>query len=79
MILRKKGTPCADLGLGHPALSDDAILDAMMAHPILIDRPIVVTAKGTALCCPSERVLDLLETPVSSFRKEDGEIVGPAG
>lgn len=77
-LLREKGTPYAELGLGDPALSDDAILDAMMAHPILINRPIVVTAKSTALCRPSERVLDLLDHAVASFRKEDGEIVGPA-
>ncbi|MBB3934606.1 arsenate reductase (glutaredoxin) [Aureimonas phyllosphaerae] len=76
-LLREKGTPYAELGLDDPALSDDAILDAMMAHPILINRPIVVTAKGTALCRPSERVLELLERPVACFRKEDGEMVGP--
>ncbi|SIR58147.1 arsenate reductase (glutaredoxin) [Bosea sp. TND4EK4] len=74
-ILREKGTPYAELGLGDPALGDDALLDAMMAHPILINRPIVVASKGTRLCRPSERVLDLLESPVPRFTKEDGEVV----
>jgi arsenate reductase len=74
-ILREKGTPYAELGLGDPALSDDALLDAMMAHPILINRPIVVTTKGVALCRPSEKVLSLLENPVATFTKEDGEQV----
>lgn len=74
-LLRQKGTPYAELGLDDPALPDDAILDAMMAHPILINRPIVVTEKGAALCRPSEKVLDLLATPVASFTKEDGEVV----
>ena len=62
-ILRERGTPYAELGLGDPALSDDALLDAMMAHPILINRPIVITRRGTRLCRPSERVLDLLDDP----------------
>ena len=75
-LLREKGTSFADLGLSDPALGDDALIDAMLAHPILINRPIVVTARGTALCRPSERVLDLLETPLAAaFVKEDGEIV----
>lgn len=74
-LLREKGTPYADLGLDDPSLSDDALLDAMLAHPILINRPIVVTAKGAALCRPSEKVLDLLDNPVGSFSKEDGELV----
>lgn len=74
-LLREKGTPFVELGLGDPSLSDDAILDAMMAHPILINRPIVVTDKGTRLCRPSERVLDLLDHPVPDFTKEDGETV----
>jgi len=78
-ILREKDTPYAELGLDDPSLSDEAILDAMMAHPILINRPIVVTDKGVRLCRPSERVLDLLEHPVARFTKEDGEIVGVAG
>lgn len=74
-ILREKGTPYAELGLGDPSLSDDALLDAMMAHPILINRPIVITRRGTRLCRPSERVLDLLDDPVARFTKEDGEVV----
>ena len=74
--LREKGTPFQDLGLADPALTDDDLLDAMMAHPILINRPIVVTPKGVRLCRPSELVLDLLDKPVTSFVKEDGEVVG---
>lgn len=77
-ILREKGTPYAELGLGGPSLSEDALLDAMMAHPILINRPIVVTAGGVGLCRPSERVLDLLDHPVASFTKENGEVVVPS-
>ena len=72
-LLREKGTPYADLGLADPKWSDDELLDFMQAHPILINRPIVVTPKGTRLCRPSEAVLDLLENPVTSFVKEDGE------
>lgn len=79
-LLREKGTPYAELGLGDPALSDDAIIDAMMAHPILINRPIVETPRGTRLCRPSEAVLDLLDNAPAAFTKEDGEVVGrPAG
>lgn len=74
-LLRRKGTPFDALGLDDPALSDDDLIDAMLAHPILINRPVVVTDKGTRLCRPSERVLDLLANPVSVFTKEDGEIV----
>ncbi|WP_428028925.1 arsenate reductase (glutaredoxin) [Ancylobacter sp.] len=75
-VLREKGTPYAGLGLGDPSLSDEALLDAMMAHPILINRPIVVTARGVKLCRPSEAVLDLLDAPQrGEFRKEDGELV----
>jgi arsenate reductase len=74
-LLREKGTPYAALGLGDPSLSDDALLDAMMAHPILINRPIVVTQKGVRLCRPSEAVVDLLDGPVGRFVKEDGEVV----
>jgi arsenate reductase len=74
-LLREKGTPYAELGLGDPALTGEQILDAMLAHPILINRPIVETPKGTRLCRPSEAVLDLLDNPVTSFVKEDGEIV----
>jgi len=74
-LLREKGTPYAALGLGDPSLTDEAIIDAMMAHPILINRPIVETAKGTRLCRPSETVLALLDNPPASFIKEDGEVV----
>ncbi len=74
-VLRERGTPYAELGLGDISLSDDELLDAMMAHPILINRPIVVTEKGVRLCRPSETVLGLLENPVARFVKEDGEIV----
>lgn len=74
-LLREKGTPYGELGLGDPSLTDDALIDAMMAHPILINRPIVVTEKGAALCRPSEKVLSLLANPVSSYVKEDGEVV----
>ncbi|MDC7788306.1 arsenate reductase (glutaredoxin) [Rhodoplanes sp. TEM] len=73
--LREKGTPFHELGLADPALSDDAILDAMVAHPILINRPFVVTPKGVRLCRPSELVLDLLPPQRGAFRKEDGELV----
>jgi arsenate reductase len=73
-VLWQKGTPYAELGLGDASLSDDALLDAIEAHPILINRPIVVTAKGVRLCRPSERVLDLLDTPLPADHiKEDGE------
>lgn len=74
-LLREKGTPYAELGLGDPSLTDDALIDAMMAHPILINRPIVDTEKGAALCRPSEKVLSLLANPVLSYVKEDGEVV----
>jgi arsenate reductase len=74
-LLREKGTPYAELGLADPKWSDDELIDFMLAHPILINRPIVVTAKGTRLCRPSEAVLDLLENPLTSFVKEDGERV----
>ena len=74
-ILREKGTPYADLGLGDPELTDDALLDAMMAHPILINRPLVVSPKGVKLCRPSEAVLDLLPPRRGEFVKEDGERV----
>ena len=74
-LLREKGTPYAELNLADPKWSDDELIDFMLAHPILINRPIVVTAKGTRLCRPSEMVLDLLENPVTSFVKEDGEKV----
>ena len=75
-ILREKGTPFAELGLGNPELTDDELLDAMMAHPILINRPIVVSPLGVKLCRPSEAVLDILpDTQHGEFRKEDGELV----
>ena len=74
-LLRSKEPINDELGLDNPELSDDQIIDAMMAHPILINRPIVVTNKGAALCRPSERVFELLENPVSSFTKEDGEVI----
>lgn len=74
--LRQKGTPYAELGLDSPALSDDALLDAMMAQPILINRPFVVTALGVRLCRPSETALDILPGPQrGAFAKEDGEAV----
>ena len=75
-VLREKGTPYAELGLGDPSLSDDALLDAVEAHPILMNRPIVVTPNGARLCRPSETVLDLLDAPLpQDFVKEDGERV----
>jgi len=74
-LLREKGTPYKELGLDDPKWSDDELLDLMMAHPILINRPIVVSAKGVRLCRPSEAVIDLLDNPVGRFVKEDGEIV----
>ncbi|MBD8907662.1 arsenate reductase (glutaredoxin) [Methylorubrum zatmanii] len=74
-LLREKGTPYADLGLDDLALDDEALLDAIEAHPILMNRPIVVTAKGVRLCRPSEAVLDLLPHQQGEFVKEDGERV----
>jgi arsenate reductase (glutaredoxin) len=74
-LLREKGTPYAELGLADPKWSDDQLIDFMLAHPILINRPIVQTPKGTKLCRPSEAVLDLLDNPVASFVKEDSEVV----
>ena len=75
-VIREKGTPFEELGLGDLSLSDDQLLDAMMAHPILINRPIVVTPLGVRLCRPSEAVLDILPAPQrGEFRKEDGEPV----
>jgi arsenate reductase len=74
-LLREKGTPYAELGLADPKWSDDQLLDFMLAHPILINRPIVVAPKGTKLCRPSEAVLDLLDNPAPTFVKEDGETV----
>ncbi|MGI4796375.1 MAG: arsenate reductase (glutaredoxin) [Janthinobacterium lividum] len=75
-VLRRKGTPYEELGLDNPALTDEQLLDAMMAHPILINRPIVVTDRGVKLCRPSEAVLDILTPPQrGAFTKEDGEHV----
>lgn len=74
-LLRRKGTPYDELGFDRPTLSDDQLIDAMLANPLLINRPIVVTDQGVRLCRPSERVLDLLATPVETFTKEDGEVV----
>lgn len=74
-LLRSKEAINDELGLDNSELSDDQIIDAMIAHPILINRPIVVTDKGAALCRPSERVFELLTNPVSSFTKEDGEVI----
>jgi len=74
-LLREKGTPYADLGLGDPDLTDDQLLDTMMAHPVLINRPVVVSPKGVRLCRPSEAVLDLLPPQQGAFVKEDGERV----
>ena len=74
-ILREKGTPFKELGLADPALSDAALLDAIEAHPILINRPIVVTPKGVRLCRPSEEVIELLPPQRGEFVKEDGERV----
>ena len=74
-VVREKGTPFAELGLSDPSLSDDELLDAMVAHPILINRPIVVTPKGVRLCRPSEEVIDLLPPQRGEFVKEDGELV----
>ena len=76
-LLREKGTPAAELGLLDSAASDDAILEAMVAHPILVNRPVVVTPKGSRLCRPSEAVLPLLDRVPEAFTKEDGEIVRP--
>nr|WP_174543075.1 arsenate reductase (glutaredoxin) [Sphingomonas mali] len=75
-LLREKGTPYAELGLGDENLSDDALIDAMMDHAILINRPLVVSPLGVRLCRPSEVVLDILPTPQrGAFAKEDGELV----
>ena len=80
-LLREKGTPYAELGLGEESLSDSALVDAMMAHPILINRPLVVSPLGVRLCRPSEAVLDLLpQAQQGAFTKEDGErVIGADG
>ncbi|MEI5677728.1 MULTISPECIES: arsenate reductase (glutaredoxin) [unclassified Mesorhizobium] len=74
-LLREKGTPFAELGLNDPKWSDDELIDFMMAHPILINRPIVVSQMGAVLARPSEKVLEVLAKPVGGFTKEDGEVV----
>jgi arsenate reductase (glutaredoxin) len=74
-VLRVKGPPYAELGLGDPALTDERLLDAIEAHPILMNRPLVVSPKGVRLCRPSEAVLDLLPAQQGEFAKEDGERV----
>lgn len=74
--LRQKDTPYGTLGLDDPAMSDAHLLDAMLAHPILINRPFVVTGRGVRLCRPSELVLEILDNPLTTpFTKEDGEII----
>ncbi|MEO4043975.1 arsenate reductase (glutaredoxin) [Hoeflea sp. CAU 1731] len=75
-LLRRKGTPYDELGLDDPKWSDDQLIDFMVEHPILMNRPVVVTQNGTALCRPSEKVLELLDNPdIGAFSKEDGEVV----
>jgi len=79
-LLRQKGAPYAELGLEDPTLSDERLLDAMLAHPILMNRPIVVTELGTKLCRPCEEVLELLPVPkLAPFAKEDGDVVEDTG
>jgi arsenate reductase (glutaredoxin) len=79
-LLREKGTPYKELGLDDPKWSDEELIGFMLAHPILINRPIVVTERGARLCRPSEAVLDILPNPdIGSFIKEDGEVVGKGG
>ncbi len=74
-LLRERGTPAEALGLLDADVTDGAIIDAMLAHPILVNRPIVETPEGTRLCRPSEQVLDLLDGAPETFTKEDGEVV----
>jgi arsenate reductase (glutaredoxin) len=79
-LLREKGTPYAELNLGDPKWADEELLDFMLQHPILINRPIVVTRLGTKLCRPSEAVLEILPVPkLAPFAKEDGEVVEDSG
>ncbi len=79
-LLREKSTPYAELGLSDPEVSDEHLVDAMLAHPILINRPLVVSSLGVRLCRPSEAVLDLLPEQKGAFTKEDGEqVVSDAG
>jgi arsenate reductase len=73
--MREKGTPFAELGLGDPEIGDDALIEAMIAHPVLINRPFVVSPRGVRLCRPSEAVIDLLPPQQGAFVKEDGEPV----
>ena len=78
--IREKGTPYAELGLNDLSLSEDQLIDAMLAHPILINRPIVETPKGVRLCRPSERVLEILPNPnIGRFVKENGEVIASEG
>jgi arsenate reductase (glutaredoxin) len=78
-LLREKGTPFKELGLADPKWTDDELIDLMLANPILINRPIVVTPKGVKLCRPSEVVLDILPNPhIGRFQKEDGEVIDAA-
>ncbi len=74
-LLREKGTPFHELGLSNTNWTDDQLIDFMLQHPLLINRPIVETPKGTKLCRPSEKVFSLLEKPIDRFVKEDGEVV----
>lgn len=76
--LRTSKSPAEELGLTDPSVDDSILFEAMLKHPILVNRPIVVTKKGTALCRPSEKVFGLLENPPESFTKEDGETISPA-
>ncbi len=77
-LLRRKGTPYDELGLDDESLTDEQLIDAMVAHPILINRPVVVTPRGVRLCRPSELVLEILENPeIGAFAKEDGQAVTP--
>ncbi|HJV44084.1 arsenate reductase (glutaredoxin) [Caulobacter sp.] len=78
-LMRTRGTPAEELGLTTDGVSEDQILDAMIAHPILVNRPLVVTPRGVKLCRPSEVVFDLLDRHPASFIKEDGEIVDLSG
>ena len=78
-LLREKGTPYAELGLADAKWSEEELIDQMLAYPILINRPIVETPRGTMLCRPSELVLDLLDHPASTFTKEDGEVITHPG
>lgn len=79
-LLRDKGTPYEELNLGDPSLTDDQLIDAMIKHPILINRPIVAGPKGVKLCRPSEKILSLLDRPLpADFTKEDGEVVPANG